>query len=211
MHGNYNVFDRNDFHDNGEYGIHMYGGAQADQSNGNIVRNNRFWNNNQNVSRYGDRNGAGLLLGNGSGNVAYNNILWGNDTAIEVAYGGANNTYVYNNTVYGNAGAAINISAADNTVMTNNLLFGNLTAILDNDNNPTTTGSNNLCDSGGVGCSLISDPLFANVSMSDFHLQAGSPAIDSGFNLAGIVPADFDGVPRPQGSAYDVGAYEYRR
>ena len=42
----------------------------------------------------------------------------------------------------------------------------------------------------------------------DFHLQAGSPAIDAGTN-AYAPDDDFDGAARPFGSAVDIGPYEY--
>jgi len=45
-----------------------------------------------------------------------------------------------------------------------------------------------------------------NVS-NNYHLLNGSPCIDAGIN-ANIV-YDHDGVNRPQGLAYDIGAYEY--
>ncbi len=53
------------------------------------------------------------------------------------------------------------------------------------------------------------DPLFVNPAAGDFHLQASSPAIDTGFNLNGLVPNDYEGRPRPQGKGYDIGAYEH--
>ena len=40
-----------------------------------------------------------------------------------------------------------------------------------------------------------------------FRLRRGSPAIDSGIDLG--VPYDLDGMPRPQGTASDIGPYEY--
>jgi hypothetical protein len=46
------------------------------------------------------------------------------------------------------------------------------------------------------------------VANNNFHLSSSSLAIDRGVTLAGIV-SDKDGVARPQGSAYDIGAYEY--
>jgi hypothetical protein len=52
------------------------------------------------------------------------------------------------------------------------------------------------------------DSAFVDVAASDYHLAAGSPAIDSGEVIASIT-ADRDGAPRPQGSGYDIGAYEY--
>jgi hypothetical protein len=55
---------------------------------------------------------------------------------------------------------------------------------------------------------VLGNPLFVNITTEDFHLQGTSPAIDVGVNLA-EVPVDKDGVARPQGSAFDMGAYEY--
>ena len=42
---------------------------------------------------------------------------------------------------------------------------------------------------------------------ADFHLRFNSPAIDAGTNTG--VATDYDGTARPQGAAYDIGAYEY--
>jgi len=55
------------------------------------------------------------------------------------------------------------------------------------------------------------DPLFVSYNGAhggDYHLLAGSPAIDAGLALAQVT-IDRDGVPRPQGATYDIGAYEY--
>ncbi|MCI0604746.1 Ig-like domain-containing protein [bacterium] len=49
--------------------------------------------------------------------------------------------------------------------------------------------------------------LFVNASVDDYHLKAGSPAIDSGFLLAQVTD-DLEGNPRPAGSTHDIGAYE---
>ena len=51
------------------------------------------------------------------------------------------------------------------------------------------------------------DPLFADASAGDFHLLTGSMAIDSGVD-AGL-GSDFDGLLRPQGAGFDLGAFEY--
>jgi hypothetical protein len=42
----------------------------------------------------------------------------------------------------------------------------------------------------------------------DYHLQAGSPAIDAGTST-GAPSTDIDGNPRPQGKGVDIGPYEY--
>jgi|GEM_PF-5334660 len=52
------------------------------------------------------------------------------------------------------------------------------------------------------------DPKFVNAGAGNFHLQSDSPAIDTGVAIPNVTD-DFDGIPRPQGVAYDIGAYEY--
>lgn len=57
---------------------------------------------------------------------------------------------------------------------------------------------------------IFTNPMFINnVNQGgDFHLQTTSPCIDIGDDT--IVPSfDFDRVSRPQGSGYDIGAYEF--
>ncbi len=50
------------------------------------------------------------------------------------------------------------------------------------------------------------DPLFVNLGAQDFHLQAGSPCVDTGLDI-GIID-DCDSVVRPAGRGFDIGAYE---
>jgi hypothetical protein len=42
---------------------------------------------------------------------------------------------------------------------------------------------------------------------NDYHLAAGSPALNAGERLEEVT-IDRDGVERPQGGGYDIGAYE---
>ena len=67
----------------------------------------------------------------------------------------------------------------------------------------------------GIGCISV-DPLFVDPPSDDYHLQIGSPCIDSGDNFAPGLPGfDFDGNPRitdgdGDGDAVvDMGAFEY--
>ena len=54
-----------------------------------------------------------------------------------------------------------------------------------------------------------SSQLFVNAANNDYHLIAGSPAIDQGTVLADVL-YDLEGKPRPVGGGYDIGAYEYQ-
>ena len=58
--------------------------------------------------------------------------------------------------------------------------------------------------------SVIATPaqLFVDPANNNYALKAGSPAIDAGVALP-QVPTDILGVTRPQGLAYDIGAYEF--
>jgi hypothetical protein len=53
------------------------------------------------------------------------------------------------------------------------------------------------------------DPRFVDVSAHVFDLRPGSPAIDQGMTLTGF-GEDFSGTARPQGRAWEMGAFEHR-
>ena len=72
--------------------------------------------------------------------------------------------------------------------------------------------------SGGIGLSahdISQDPQVVDATLASFdgHLNAGSPAIDSGLpvgSLGGLIPDhDLEKLSRPKGSGVDRGAYEY--
>src|SRR4029077_18880698 len=138
--------------------------------------------------------------------LCYNNIVYGNAVGIKTRYG-ATGTLIYNNTVTGNGlhngDGGISIggtsSNSSNVIVRNNISYGNNGAADYLDMGVATTADHNL---------LGINPLFVNATANNYHLQAGSPAIDAGVTLT-QVPVDFDGVTRPQGPAYDIGAYEF--
>ena len=61
------------------------------------------------------------------------------------------------------------------------------------------------------GTAVWGDPLFISTSFYPYDLQvlSGSPAIDAGADISGAFVVDKVGTSRPQGSAWDIGAYEY--
>ena len=61
-------------------------------------------------------------------------------------------------------------------------------------------------DNGGAG-----NPLYDGTAYTQLHLTSSSPspARDGGLNLSSVFTTDKDDIIRPQGSAWDIGAYEY--
>jgi hypothetical protein len=55
---------------------------------------------------------------------------------------------------------------------------------------------------------MYADPRLVSIDSKDFHLMAGSPAINAGRTLGSPYNTDKEGKTRPQGSAWDIGAYE---
>jgi hypothetical protein len=75
-------------------------------------------------------------------------------------------------------------------------------------------GSNNLFFGSGpppifLALNITGDPLFTSLLARDFTLQSASPAVDAGTDTG--IHRDHNGVSRPQGPSYDIGAYEYSR
>jgi hypothetical protein len=52
------------------------------------------------------------------------------------------------------------------------------------------------------------DAKFVNGSSRDYHLQSDSPCVDKGSTISSVTD-DKDGISRPRGTGYDIGAYEY--
>ncbi len=148
-------------------------------------------------------------------------------------YAGAQNFLISNNIIafnWNRAGIVIWLPDAINTAIQNNVLYENSVNYLEgiqginfnqagggnivrNNLFYSSSGKTAIYDSAGGSSytqtnSINADPLFANAQGLDFHLKPGSPAIDKGFS-AGAPSTDYAGVSRPQGVAYDIGAYEY--
>lgn len=139
---------------------------------------------------------AAIILTGGDSNAAYNNILYNNSGHGIINMSGTN-THIYNNTVYGGSQTGIYIqSAATNTDVRNNIAYGNATTQILNEGTGTILSKN-----------LTSDPRFVNVATLNFNLQTSSPAINVGDFLSQVA-TDIKQTPRPQGGAYDIGAYE---
>jgi hypothetical protein len=157
-------------------------------------------------------------------NIAYNNNnvgIWIVNWGEPVPEHPMKDIRVINNTLYNNGnewGGGINVinSDAKNVVIRNNICSENLSfQIAIEASSQSLTVDHNLIDGyRGAGNEIygddpvIGDPKFVNPSGVDFHLQANSPAIDSGSPID-APNDDFDGNTRPQGKGIDIGADEY--
>jgi hypothetical protein len=179
---------------------------------GFIVRNTSI--NNPNRS-----NIAGISVYHNS--VVKNNLIYntaGSGIANFYSNGGRNITVV-NNTIYGasNIGILVQSPHAD-VVYYNNVVVNTDMALergysgeYNNDYNLFFGNTNNYNSGLLPGThDILSDPLFVDPGNSDFRLQPNSPAINAGADLsANGVITDILGIARPQGSGFDIGAYEY--
>jgi len=124
----------------------------------------------------------------------------------------------------------IGLSNAPNAVIRNNLLYDmnyHSISLKDATSQTAQTGKNleyrsdglplvtndsyygparRAADYWGVNPDLV-DPYA--LPRGNYRPAAGSQAIDRGENLGPLVPDDYDGLSRPQGAGFDVGAYEY--
>ena len=184
----------------------------AIQTDGTYIR--IFSNYFENIANYAI---FGEFWGNASDWRIYNNVINCTDPVLTSQPSGGIILGARNN------GVVDNILIANNTVRgyKRNIALGGGSA---NDRFTNTNVVNNLCYGSGIhvvtrpGDSVMmannlvtSSDHFVDKSTGDFRLIASSSAIDTGTSLpSSIFTADQSGVVRPQGSAWDIGAYEFR-
>jgi hypothetical protein len=122
--------------------------------------------------------GGGAYLASTTGCVVDNTVFWGTDGSATTGSGVISS-------IASNAGASI-LNCAYNGISAN-----------------VTAGI-----SGTMPLSTTTTDLFVDPSTNNWSLAAGSPLIDAGTTLASPYNVDFTGLARPQGGAFDIGAFE---
>jgi parallel beta-helix repeat protein len=188
----HNTVESCEIYNNSGYGVHVYNGASGGRADNNLIQRSILHHN-----ALRDESSAAMILSSGEGNAAYNNIIRRNPHGIAVSYRSVNSK-IYNNVIVENVHNGVEVAGGSRSaLLKNNILYRNGVNILNAGS--ATVSTNNL----------TGDPKFNNPELGDFSLRAISPAIDAGATLP-EVKDDFDGVPRPQGPAYDIGAYEFK-
>lgn len=168
--------------------------------------------------------GKAFMIEDASGLLIRNNIL----RAYRIIQAiDSNQLQIVNNTFTNsleqsanNSPVMITLNNTPNSLIRNNIFFDPLSYVIYFENSAAqqgvNIGHNNTYRSDGTnvkGTAYPNDlwnvnPMFVNSAGGNFRLLTGSPLINKGMMLS-MVTADFDGRARPQGSAYDIGAYEW--
>lgn len=203
-----NLVDGCDIYDVSGFGIQIYNAA-GDAAIGNTIRNTKI----HDITRYGDFDQVGGITVYGTGvNYVYNNVIYGIATGSTAAdtgnagisiNGASTGVRIFNNTVYNNIAKGIYLGTyPSNTTgdfVQNNIIY--LSGVANYEQSGTGhTVSNNL-----VG----TNPDFVSAGSGNFRLLSSSLARDTGTSLASTFTTDLEGIPRPQGPLWDIGAYEY--
>jgi len=160
----------------------------------------------------GDWGSGGMSIGGGSSLTVSNNVVvsnvgtvtWSDGDGISV-WGDTTQAYLVNNTIAFNSAEGVQTADTSTVLIRNNVIVGNGGGIHDlygqaaiaNDHNDVWSNgwANYVNVVTGTG-DISSDPLFVDPSQGDFHLQAGSPCIDTGTGTD-APSEDFEGDPRP--------------
>lgn len=174
--------------------------------------------------------GGGPCFEPNSGNLTngafYNNVFIGCTTPNGVLKGTSADsiidTVMYNNTVVNCAGPILyqnneGLGAGSGNTVVNNLFYNSSPQLINEGGAGTIAHSyNSLYDHTAgnppaeTGIQIGSGNPFVNSAGGDFHLAVtADKAIDLGFSLSQPYNLDADGLSRPQGSAWDIGAYEF--
>ncbi len=137
--------------------------------------------------------------------------------------------YVYNNTLYANGWSGATwpeqtgailidqgmLDRSTTVYFSNNVIYSTGEPYLAGESAALPAGDHRNCWYGDGPApawdttAINEDPLFVNAGAFDLELQVSSPCVDAGRNVASVVAGDLLGAPRPQGLAFDLGAYEY--
>lgn len=193
-----------------------------------LIARNVFMDNHSDIQFEGGvSNAAGNTIAN---TKIFNNLFIHTGPSIGIAIGdndqGATDNRVagvsiVNNTIYDLTGGGVGVASSGGvtgvTIVNTILGNGGMREITPEQVHFSITSEPGFA---GINGNIAADPKFVNPAQGDFHLQAGSPAIDAG-SSDGAPTADLEcrsrvddpGTPNTGGGAlpyFDIGAYEFK-
>ena len=169
------------------YNNHATGIAMYQIDGGDASKNNKVYNNT--VIQPSDGRWNIIAVDGSTGNTLYNNILI--------------NYHSFRGSI------AVDAASMSGFVSDYNILVNRLS---DDDGNSNMS----LTQWQSMGYdvhSMIADPenqIFVDYTNDNFHLLQNAQAVNAGTNsVLPTVFEDLDNIPRPQGSGFDIGSYEY--
>ncbi len=197
------------FENNAAAGLNLQG------LDGAVVANNLIYNN---------RNGSGITLYHGDASAGCKNVKVYNNTIIVPSNGrwgihiidDASNITVYNNILinlhtWKGAIALDPASFSQTNIVSNYNLVSDKFCEVDDGCTKTLTVWQGLgYDLNSILAPSALTSLFVDPVNNNYHLKSGAIAINTGTQLvAPIINIDFDLTPRPIGSGYDIGCFEF--
>ena len=150
-------------------------------------------------------NSNSKIYNNVIANCAQNDIFNTNAKNLEIK-----NNIFYNNTV-GNSFHDIEFKSITNSpgnILNYNLYYGQTSSQKQIDLYGNTYTIPEIQTIGIELNGLFADPLFTDISNHNYSVLENSSARDAGLNLNEPFNIDIDGLARPQGPAFDIGAHE---
>ncbi|MGB7345740.1 MAG: right-handed parallel beta-helix repeat-containing protein [Pirellulaceae bacterium] len=155
------------------------------------------------IGLYGDAGSVVNTVVNGSTNGIYMNKSGGNYSVLHTTVANSK-TYgllhyhgdaIVRNSIFDAASYGIyDVAYSGVVTMDHNLVYS-----------PNRHYGNTQAGTGDIN----KDPIFVDRYAGNVRLAAGSPAINSGIDVSGLVSTDMEGNARPSFRAYEMGAYEY--
>lgn len=183
---------------------------------------------------YGNTSRTIMVVAASTNNLFANNIVYNNTGAVGVYPGSiTTNVAVLNNTLVNNNYGVACEGYGDGVIIKNNIIAQSVTAATAHyEISPMVYDYNIYYNNANIAIVISGPPLALTTYSSlsdwqalgfdensgegdslldaDYHLQVGSPAIDAGLDVSDWIDNDFDGDDRPWGSAFDIGADEYK-
>ncbi|HEY3246195.1 MAG TPA: right-handed parallel beta-helix repeat-containing protein [Phycisphaerae bacterium] len=171
---------------------------------------------------------AAIMVAAGPGARIVNNTIYDVDAGVNIAVPSPApswSTYVLENNIISHVtepqGHHVFVELLPNqSTLKNTLMYrvgGPILITWPGGYNYTTLASFQSATGQGQAC-LVAAPVFVDAAGGNFQLAAGSPGVDAGMisgvyatfqSLYGLsINVDYNGTPRPQGGAVDIGAFE---